>query len=117
RVTAFYNHFRTVLTADVLEAELKLTAAKAEPEQSQQPSDGKAAASQEGKPPPKGLIGRWLNRMNEPDALFEPSMEEVLNFFETTILKTIMKQKVHESMLSRYAARMVAMDVATENAK
>src|SRR5690606_22115695 len=25
RVTAYYNHFRTVLTADVLEAELKLT--------------------------------------------------------------------------------------------
>ena len=89
KVTAYYNHFRTVLTADVLAAELTLT-------------------------PPSGEVNL---KEKHDDAEFEPSLEEVLNFFETIILKTLLRQKVHESMLSRYAARMVAMDVATENAK
>src|SRR5690606_33974102 len=63
-------------------------------------------------------LAKGINKfIAKKDALFEPSLEEVLNFFETVILKTILQQKVHESLLSRYAARMVAMDVATENAK
>jgi F-type H+-transporting ATPase subunit gamma len=90
KVTAFYNHFRTVLTADVLAAEMTLT------------------------PPNKELNPK---EKQKNDAVFEPSLEEILNFFETIILKVLLRQKVHESMLSRYAARMVAMDVATENAK
>lgn len=90
KVTAFYNHFRTVLTADVLAAELTLT------------------------PPDKAVDPKAKQKA---DAVFEPSLEEVLNFFETIILKVLLRQKVHESLLSRYAARMVAMDVATENAK
>lgn len=102
RVTAFYNHFRTILTSDVLEAALNLTAEKAKET---------AEALQE--EPPKGLA----KFIKKDDALFEPSLEEVLNFYETVILKTLLRQKVRESLLSRYAARMVAMDIATENAK
>ncbi len=102
KVTAYYNHFRTILTADVLEAPLNLVAAESNQDQPPSPE-----------PEPKGLA----KFIKKDDALFEPSLEEVLNFFETTILKTLLRQKVRESLLSRYAARMVAMDVATENAK
>ena len=104
KVTAFYNHFQTILTSDVLEAPLTLTTAenKDKKKEEQEPKD----------PEPKGLA----KFIKKDDALFEPSLEEVLNFFETTILKTILRQKVRESLLSRYAARMVAMDIATQNA-
>jgi ATP synthase F1 gamma subunit len=120
KVTAYYNHFRTVLTADVLESDLTLTT----PEVRQEPKDPKPqesttpVASSAAKRNP---LQKWVEHVRHladtPDALFEPSLEEVLNFFETTILKTLLHQKVRESLLSRYAARMVAMDVATENAK
>ena len=102
KVTAYYNHFRTILTSDVLESPLNLVVAENKEEKPQEPVEE-----------PKGLA----KFIKKDDALFEPSLEEVLNFFETTILKTLLRQKVRESLLSRYAARMVAMDVATENAK
>jgi F-type H+-transporting ATPase subunit gamma len=98
KVTAYYNHFRTVLTADVLAAELTLT-----------PPEAASPYATTG-------VGEKHSAIKN-DAWFEPSLEEVLNFFESIILKTLLQQKVHESLLSRYAARMVAMDVATENAK
>jgi ATP synthase F1 gamma subunit len=131
KVTAYYNHFRTVLTADVIEADLTLTAASlpASNPRTQGPKDpppqeakdpGKVQPDKPG-PQPGNPFARWVTHVKHlsegPDALFEPSLEEVLNFFETTILKTLLHQKVRESLLSRYAARMVAMDVATENAK
>lgn len=124
KVTAYYNHFRTVLTADVIEADLSLTnpfqnPAPAEPKKDDQ-QDAQPSPEVKG-PAPKNPFAKWLTHVKHlsdgPDALFEPSLEEVLNFFETTILKTLLHQKVRESLLSRYAARMVAMDVATENAK
>lgn len=103
KVTAYYNHFRTILNSDVLEAPLNLTSA----------ASTESATPAEPEKPAKGL-DKFIAKH---DALVEPSLEEVLNFFETVILKTILQQKVRESLLSRYAARMVAMDVATENAK
>lgn len=102
RVTAFYNHFRTILTSDVLEAALNLTSEEAQKQ-----------ADQLKEEEPKGLA----KFIKKDDALFEPSLEEVLNFYETVILKTLLRQKVRESLLSRYAARMVAMDIATQNAQ
>jgi F-type H+-transporting ATPase subunit gamma len=142
QVTAYYNHFRTVLTADVIEASLTITAA-ASSENSKDPNDESQTENQKAeisndksqmtnkeensKPQEMKAAGgrnplqKWVEHVKHlpegPDALFEPSLEEVLNFFETTILKTLLRQKVRESLLSRYAARMVAMDVATENAK
>lgn len=129
KVTAYYNHFRTVLTADVIEADLTLTSSALAGVRN--PSEDVSNKTQESKdtaenatrnPKHEGNpFAKWITHVKHlsegPDALFEPSLEEVLNFFETTILKTLLRQKVRESLLSRYAARMVAMDVATENAK
>jgi len=48
--------------------------------------------------------------------LFEPSPQKILEFFETEIIDALFSQKVFEHQLARFAARMVAMDQATENA-
>jgi F-type H+-transporting ATPase subunit gamma len=140
KVTAYYNHFRTVLTADVIEADLTLTSSASDaakdpsiqgpknPDKDQNSNDegrnNEERSDSGAKPdydPKTNPFAKWMTHIKHlpegPDAWFEPSLEEVLNFFETTILKTLLRQKVRESLLSRYAARMVAMDVATENAK
>ena len=47
--------------------------------------------------------------------IFEPSLERILEFFESQIFSTILDQTFTESELARYAARMVALDAATKN--
>ena len=49
--------------------------------------------------------------------LFEPSLEEVLAFFETQIFASLFDQTVHESQLAKFASRMLALDQASENIK
>ena len=48
--------------------------------------------------------------------LFEPSPEAIIDFFESEIIGALFNQKVFEHQLSRFAARMVAMDQASQNA-
>ena len=48
--------------------------------------------------------------------LFEPSPEKVLEFFEFEVIGALFNQTILEHQLARFAARMVAMDQATENA-
>ncbi len=47
--------------------------------------------------------------------LFEPTLEEILKFFETQVFSTLFKQSVHESNLSRYGSRIKAMEEALGN--
>ena len=49
--------------------------------------------------------------------LFEPTPAKILEFFETEIIAALFNQTVLEHQLARFAARMVAMDQATQNAK
>jgi len=49
--------------------------------------------------------------------LFEPDPSKILEFFETEIIAALFNQTILEHQLARFAARMVAMDQATENAK
>jgi F-type H+-transporting ATPase subunit gamma len=49
--------------------------------------------------------------------LFEPSPAKILEFFETEIIAALFNQTILEHQLARFAARMVAMDQATQNAK
>ena len=49
--------------------------------------------------------------------LFEPSSEKILEFFEGEIIGALFNQSVLEHQLARFAARMVAMDQASENAQ
>jgi ATP synthase F1 gamma subunit len=45
---------------------------------------------------------------------FEPSPEDVMQFFEDQIIGSLFKQKMLDSMLSRYAARLTMMDQASQ---
>lgn len=44
--------------------------------------------------------------------LFEPTLETILDFFETQIFSALFKQTVHESQLARFASRIQAMEYA-----
>lgn len=46
---------------------------------------------------------------------FEPSLEEILAFFEEEIFTALFEQSIHESELAMYASRMVTLDKATQN--
>jgi ATP synthase F1 gamma subunit len=48
---------------------------------------------------------------------FEPSLEEILVFFEEEIVAALFEQTVHESELAKYASRMVTLDKSTVNIK
>lgn len=49
--------------------------------------------------------------------LFEPTLEHILEFFEKEIFSSLFVQAMHESHLAKHAARMVALDQATEHIK
>src|SRR3989344_4267153 len=47
--------------------------------------------------------------------LFEPTLEEILMFFETEMFGSLLDQTMRESQLAKFASRMLAMDKAYEN--
>jgi F-type H+-transporting ATPase subunit gamma len=49
--------------------------------------------------------------------IFEPSPEDVLEFFETEIFSALFNQTILEHQLAKFSSRMIAMYRATENAK
>ncbi|HWA51567.1 MAG TPA: F0F1 ATP synthase subunit gamma [Patescibacteria group bacterium] len=49
--------------------------------------------------------------------LFEPSLEEILMFFEKEMFSSIFEQTITESQLAKFASRMLAMDQAGEKVR
>lgn len=49
--------------------------------------------------------------------LFEPSIRDILIFFETEIFVSLLVQSIHESQLAKYASRMIYLDQATQTVK
>jgi len=49
--------------------------------------------------------------------LFEPSLEEILVFFETEMFTSLFEQAVSEGQLAKFASRMISMDRAGEKIK
>ena len=45
--------------------------------------------------------------------IFEPSLTSIVDFFERQILSAIFEQALYESNLSKFAARMLSLDMAT----
>lgn len=64
----------------------------------------------------KDLKGDEEKDLESDRILFEPSITKVAAFFETEILKALLRQKIYEMQLARFASRMVAMDLAENNA-
>jgi len=55
------------------------------------------------------------NQKPQKSYLFEPSLENILMFFETEIFASVFEQAVRESELAKYASRVLAMDKADLN--
>ncbi len=49
--------------------------------------------------------------------LFEPSLENILMFFETEIFASLFEQVIRESQLAKFASRVLAMDRADEKTR
>lgn len=47
--------------------------------------------------------------------IFEPSPEKILQFYETQIFSSLVKQTINEAELARYASRIRAMEDAMQN--
>ena len=52
---------------------------------------------------------------SKEDFLFEPSIEDILSFFETQIFSILLNQVVQEGQLARFASRINAMEQAQNN--
>lgn len=46
---------------------------------------------------------------------FEPSLEDIVRFFESELFASIFEQATYESHLAKFASRMFNLDLATEN--
>ncbi|MBD3366531.1 hypothetical protein GF360_04330 [candidate division WWE3 bacterium] len=49
-------------------------------------------------------------------SIFEPSLEEIFEFFESEIKSSLFEHALYESALSKYTSRMVSLDRATSSA-
>lgn len=49
--------------------------------------------------------------------LIEPTLEEVMTFFENEIITSVFVQTIHESQLAKFASRMLYMDSANQRIK
>jgi F-type H+-transporting ATPase subunit gamma len=56
-------------------------------------------------------------QMTSVKYIYEPTIEDVLAFFEKGILTSIFEQSVYESSLSKFASRMISLDYAMVNIK
>jgi ATP synthase F1 gamma subunit len=71
--------------------------------------------------PTKSYIARDIlqTEMSENEArvecIFEPTIENIVSFFENQILSALFEQSVYESNLSKYASRMISLDYASVN--
>jgi F0F1-type ATP synthase gamma subunit len=59
---------------------------------------------------PMGEVGKGSRNLY----MFEPTLEEVMKFFEQEIFGSLFDQVIRESQLAKYAARVMAMDRADQ---
>jgi len=59
----------------------------------------------------------WEGGGPQTKYFFEPSLEKIMEFFEKEIFASIFQQTIFESELAKFAARMVSLDFASENAR
>lgn len=56
-----------------------------------------------------------IHKRDQKYFIFEPSLEEILKFFESEIFTSVMDQVLQESQLAKSASRILAMNRATKN--
>ena len=58
-----------------------------------------------------------MGAKEEVKYIFEPTLEQILKFFETEMFSSVFEQALNESQLAKFASRMLAMDRASLNIK
>jgi ATP synthase F1 gamma subunit len=53
--------------------------------------------------------------VEEARYIFEPSLKDIMKYFESEIMASVFEQTLHESSLSKYASRMINLDKAVVN--
>ncbi len=86
KVTVFYGKFDNIVLQEAVEASLS----------GDMPKDNKTTKPRE-------------------NFLFEPSIANVMEFFETQIFSLLLNQTMNDSKLARFASRVKAMESAQEN--
>lgn len=56
-----------------------------------------------------------IHKKDQKYFIFEPSLEQILRFFESEIFTSVMDQVLQESQLAKSASRILAMNRATKN--
>jgi ATP synthase F1 gamma subunit len=59
--------------------------------------------------PIEGEVGREITKY-----IFEPTLPEILGFFESELFTTLFDHSVYEAQLAKFASRMIAMDAAAQ---
>ena len=93
KILVFYGEFRTILTQEPVVTSVSGDVIEAREE---------IIVNKSG----KKMIRRFI---------FEPSVTEIARIFEGEILASLFEQTLHESQLSKYASRMLALDKSVEN--
>lgn len=93
RILVFYGQFKTILNQEPVATSVS----------------GDAVQAQE------GVVVDSRGREIVRQYIFEPSVEEIARVFEGQILASIFEQTLHESQLSKFASRMLALDKSVEN--
>lgn len=60
------------------------------------------------------IIEKEVATGNNEAFLFEPKLEDIVDYFEKQIFSALFKQTVHESQLARFASRITAMEFALD---
>jgi ATP synthase F1 gamma subunit len=93
KIMVFYGQFRTILNQQPVVTSVSGDAVAAEEE----------------------VVVDAAGKMVAKRYLFEPSIEELAKVFEGEILASVFEQTLHESQLSKFASRMLALDRSVEN--
>lgn len=93
KILVFYGQFKTILSQEPVITSVSGDAVLAVNDQSLENSEKKIAMQY----------------------IFEPSLEVISKLFEGEILASIFEQTLHESQLSKYASRMLALDRSIDN--
>lgn len=92
KIVVFHGQFKTILTQDPVRTDVS----------------GEEVVAVQATPAPRPVREEGL-------FLFEPSVEDIARVFEGEILASIFEQTLHESQLSKFASRMLALDRSLEN--
>lgn len=103
-INVFYGKFQNIVNQDAIVANISGDKPFDGATFGSKPTDGSVEIQNEGK-----------GQIKERRFLYEPSIEEITEFFETQIFSGLFKHAIDESHLSRYASRIKAMEEALVN--